>query len=82
MFLGPDDLVRCYYCGLELRKWERADEPWHEHKRYRPDCAHTRLNTERSQIQTCNTENTTAEAVNTWTNVSGKKACSTYKKDI
>ena len=41
-FVGRDDQVRCFRCDLYLRKWEKDDVPWEEHKRNRPRCPFVR----------------------------------------
>lgn len=33
-FLGHDDKVACYYCGLILGEWMPGDNPWIEHALY------------------------------------------------
>ena len=35
---GLDDRVVCFKCGLHLRQWKAEDDPWTEHKRFRPQC--------------------------------------------
>ncbi|XP_078375493.1 uncharacterized protein LOC144658879 [Oculina patagonica] len=35
---GLDDRVTCFKCGLHLRQWNAGDDPWTEHKKFRPDC--------------------------------------------
>jgi hypothetical protein len=39
-FLGCEDVVQCFYCGLKLRNWDVFDCPWLEHARHRRDCPH------------------------------------------
>lgn len=36
--LGVDDRVVCFKCDLHLRQWKAGDDPWIEHKRFRPRC--------------------------------------------
>ena len=36
--LGVDDRVVCSKCDLHLRQWKAGDDPWIEHKRFRPRC--------------------------------------------
>jgi hypothetical protein len=38
-FIGVNDKVRCYYCGLSLHKWEPRDVPWLEHALHSNQCA-------------------------------------------
>ena len=33
-----DDRVRCFYCKIELHKWENGDDPMTEHKKWSPSC--------------------------------------------
>ena len=40
---GVGDSVRCYYCGGGLRNWEAGDDPWEEHAKWYPKCAHVIL---------------------------------------
>lgn len=35
---GLDDRVECFKCDLNLRQWNAGDNPWNEHKQYRPQC--------------------------------------------
>ena len=37
-YLGADDQVKCYKCDLILRQWRLGEDPWVEHKRFRPSC--------------------------------------------
>jgi len=36
--LGPDDNVKCYWCGGCLKAWQPTDQPIVEHLRYFPEC--------------------------------------------
>lgn len=36
--LGPDDRVKCFFCGKILGHWEKDDDPWMEHAQWFPDC--------------------------------------------
>ena len=37
-FVGPDDLVKCFRCGLELRKWKTFHSPYFEHEQWSKNC--------------------------------------------
>lgn len=37
-FTGVNDRVVCYKCDLHLQQWKAGDDPWNEHKQFRPDC--------------------------------------------
>jgi len=37
---GMGDRVTCYSCGKSLKSWQPTDNPWHEHKKHSPKCAH------------------------------------------
>lgn len=37
-YVGPDDNVRCYWCGGSLKSWQRSDQPVSEHFRWFPNC--------------------------------------------
>ena len=43
LFLGRDDVVQCYHCGVALRMWNPEERPWEEHAKWRPDCAFLQL---------------------------------------
>jgi len=36
--LGPEDNVRCYWCGGSLKAWQPTDQPMMEHLRWFPEC--------------------------------------------
>ena len=36
------DCVQCFWCGLQLRYWQRNDDPWYEHQKYNPSCYYFR----------------------------------------
>jgi len=36
--LGPEDNVKCYWCGGCLKAWQPTDQPMVEHLRWFPDC--------------------------------------------
>ncbi|XP_060588221.1 baculoviral IAP repeat-containing protein 7-A-like [Ruditapes philippinarum] len=53
-YVGIQDCVRCYSCGIGLRGWSDDDDPWIEHVRFSPECQHVRqqkpeLNTDHRQ---------------------------------
>lgn len=35
---GNSNSVICFYCGIEVQKWEVGDTPWGKHARRSPDC--------------------------------------------
>lgn len=37
---GIGDKVTCYSCGKSLMRWQPTDNPWQEHRRHFPQCAH------------------------------------------
>ena len=37
-YVGEDDGVKCYVCGILLRNWESTDTAWGEHKKWSPQC--------------------------------------------
>lgn len=37
-YTGPDDRVKCFFCGNILGQWEKDDDPWKEHAQWFPDC--------------------------------------------
>ncbi|XP_050413934.1 baculoviral IAP repeat-containing protein 3 [Patella vulgata] len=37
-YTGPGDMVRCFSCGIKLKKWERYDIPVGEHYKWSHDC--------------------------------------------
>ena len=37
---GQGDRVTCYSCGKSLKFWKATDNPWSEHQRHSPGCAH------------------------------------------
>ncbi|XP_038151946.1 E3 ubiquitin-protein ligase XIAP isoform X2 [Cyprinodon tularosa] len=37
-YLGCDDRVQCFCCGLKLNGWENGDNPWGEHTKHNPNC--------------------------------------------
>lgn len=50
--LTIDDRVRCFYCKLELVKWENGDDPMTEHKKWSPSCAFVNnINSQNSQLE-------------------------------
>lgn len=36
--IGPTDLVKCYFCGVEIGMWQPEDNPMEEHLRWSPNC--------------------------------------------
>jgi baculoviral IAP repeat-containing protein 7/8 len=39
-YMGIEDRVICYYCGLGLKDWDKSDIPWEEHALYCGECTH------------------------------------------
>jgi len=37
-FTGDDDKVKCYFCEVEIGRWESTDNPISEHQRWSPNC--------------------------------------------
>ena len=35
---GPSDTVKCFKCGVQIADWQIGHLPFHEHKRYSPNC--------------------------------------------
>jgi hypothetical protein len=51
IFLGTNDLVRCFHCGGGLTSWEAEDNPWVEHAHWFPQCVFLRQNKGEEFIQ-------------------------------
>ena len=47
---GIGDRVTCYSCGKSLKNWKQTDNPWAEHQRYSPNCAHLNGPTRRDDV--------------------------------
>ncbi|KAL3881352.1 hypothetical protein ACJMK2_027802 [Sinanodonta woodiana] len=43
-YTGSEDSVNCFYCGGNLRNWEKDDNIWLEHRRWFPQCEFARTN--------------------------------------
>lgn len=37
-YIGPNDLVKCYFCSVEIGMWEADDDVVDEHLRWSPNC--------------------------------------------
>lgn len=37
-YLGDEDKTKCYFCEVEIGRWEREDQPVPEHLRWSPNC--------------------------------------------
>ena len=37
-YIGPNDLVKCYFCKVEIGCWEQGDNVLSEHMRWSPHC--------------------------------------------
>lgn len=43
-YYGPSDLVKCYFCSVEIGMWEEGDEVLTDHIRWSPSCNLIRRN--------------------------------------
>lgn len=43
-YFGPSDLVKCYFCGVEIGMWEEGDDVLTDHMRWSPSCNLIRRN--------------------------------------
>ncbi len=43
-YYGPNDLVKCYFCGVEVGMWEEGDDVLTDHMRWSPSCNLIRRN--------------------------------------
>lgn len=43
-YYGPNDLVKCYFCGVEVGMWEEGDDVLTDHMRWSPSCNFIRRN--------------------------------------
>uniref|UniRef100_A0A336MP37 CSON003745 protein n=1 Tax=Culicoides sonorensis TaxID=179676 RepID=A0A336MP37_CULSO len=37
-YIGPGDLVKCYFCNLEIGTWQTGDNPVNEHLKWSQNC--------------------------------------------
>lgn len=37
-YIGPEDLVKCYFCKVEIGTWQPEDNPVEEHLKWSPNC--------------------------------------------
>lgn len=44
-YTGEADKTKCYFCEVEIYRWEYNDEPISEHLRWSPNCALLRRRT-------------------------------------
>lgn len=42
-YIGFQDYVKCFYCGLGLKQWVESDIPYEEHKKYGQNCQFIKL---------------------------------------
>ncbi|XP_071089186.1 baculoviral IAP repeat-containing protein 7-A-like [Haliotis cracherodii] len=42
-YIGSADRVRCFYCSLSLRDWDKDDDPFSAHKQWSPRCDYINL---------------------------------------
>lgn len=38
-YFGPSDMVKCYFCGVEIGLWEDGDDVLTDHMRWSPSCS-------------------------------------------
>lgn len=43
-YFGPSDMVKCYFCGVEIGMWEDGDDVLTDHMRWSPSCNLIRRN--------------------------------------
>ena len=43
IYTGVGDKVKCFKCGIELKDWERTDEPRIEHCKWSPACDYLKM---------------------------------------
>jgi hypothetical protein len=43
-YYGPSDMVKCYFCGVEIGMWEEGDDVLTDHMRWSPSCSLIRRN--------------------------------------
>lgn len=43
-YYGPEDLVKCYFCGVEIGMWEDGDDVLTDHMKWSPSCNFIRRN--------------------------------------
>lgn len=43
-YYGPNDLVKCYFCGVEIGMWEEGDDVLTDHVKWSPSCSLIRRN--------------------------------------
>lgn len=37
-YIGPSDLVKCYFCNVEIGMWEKGDDILDDHIKWSPSC--------------------------------------------
>jgi hypothetical protein len=42
-YIGGDDKVKCYKCGVILYRWEDDDDPFEGHQEHSPNCEHLKV---------------------------------------
>jgi len=52
VMIGPEDNVKCYWCGGSLKAWQPTDNPIVEHFRWFPQCklSHQHQHLQRTQL--------------------------------
>lgn len=51
-YYGPSDMVKCYFCGVEIGMWEDGDDVLTDHMRWSPSCSLIRRN-ETNNVPIC-----------------------------
>ena len=49
-YIGPDDRVKCGYCGGVLKRWAKDDSPIEEHIKHYPECAFVKTVEKQTQV--------------------------------
>lgn len=42
-YSGCHDITSCFYCGVEIYRWELCDVPINEHLKYSTNCSYAKL---------------------------------------
>lgn len=51
-YYGPGDIVKCFFCGVEIGSWEEGDDILTDHRRWSPSCKFIRRN-ETNNVPIC-----------------------------
>lgn len=52
-YMGDGDKTKCYFCEVEIGRWEREDQPVPEHLRWSPNCPLLRRRTTNNVPMNC-----------------------------